>query len=58
MIYRLLTIFTIAVVGFTLYDALSDTVRGVVGASRPIARRVDNADCCLIPANRGLYRGQ
>lgn len=58
MIFRLLIVVTVALCFYWLYLAIYETGRGEVGASRPIAHRFDVADCCLIPANRGLHRGQ
>lgn len=59
MIFRWLTIFIIVLVAYGLYQVISDMGRYVVGASRPIASHIDyGPECCLIPANRGLYRGQ
>lgn len=59
MIFRLLGLVTVALGVYWLYLSISGAVGAGVGASRPSAHRVaDGPDCCLIPANRGLHRGQ
>lgn len=59
MIFRLLGLVTVALGVYWLYLSISGSVGVNVSANRPSAHRVaDGPDCCLIPANRGLHRGQ